>query len=172
MKKHVNSEKHKKNIRTVSTSQPVDTFMVTKSSPTALKVWAAEGTLAFHTVKHHSSYNEMDCTAPLLRTLFVDSEIAKQLSCARTKTEAIINGVLAPRAIYDVKKALEKIPFMSLSTDASNHGHHKLFPLVIQYFDFENGGIQVKLMDLQETNNEKAETIINLIESVLEKQFD
>lgn len=111
----------------------------------------------------------MDCTAPLLRTLFVDSEIAKQLSCARTKTEAIINGVLAPRAIYDVKKALEKIPFISLSTDASNHGHHKLFPLVTQYFDYENGGIQVKLMDLQETNNEKAETITDLIEEVLDK---
>ena len=163
------SEKHKSNIRTATTSQVLDRFMVEKSSPMALKVWAAEGTMAFHTVKHHMSYNSMNCTAPLMRTLFIDSEIAKQLSCGKTKTEAIINGVLAPRALNGVKEALSKVPFVSLSTDASNHGHHKLFPLVTQYFDYENGGIQVKLLDLKETNNEKAENVTNLIEGVLEK---
>ena len=56
---------------------------------------------------------------------------------------------------------------MSISTDANNHGNLKMFPLVVQYFDHTAGGIQVRLLDLKETNNEKSETVSNLIVDVL-----
>lgn len=169
LKKHVESKKHKQQIQTASTSKSMDSFVIPKSSPLAFTVWASEATLAYHTVKHHFSFSSMDCTAPLTRILFKDSEIGQKLTCSRTKTEAIINNVLAPYSIDLIVKNLEKIPFISISTDSSNHGSQKLFPLILQYFDYEKSGIEVKLIALQETTNEKAETVKNVILEVLDK---
>lgn len=41
----------------------------------------------------------MDCTAELVRKLFSGSEVGKQISYARTKTEAIINNVIFPHIL-------------------------------------------------------------------------
>jgi len=71
----------------------------------------------------------MDCTSKLLRETFNDSEIAKRISSARTKTEAI-NSVLDPHAVQEVR-SLQDIPFCGVSTDASNHGAVKIFPILI-----------------------------------------
>lgn len=57
---------------------------------------AALGALSFHTVKHHNSSRSMDCTSALLKKAFPDSDTAKKINNGRTKTEAIVNGVLAP----------------------------------------------------------------------------
>ncbi|XP_067214547.1 protein FAM200B-like [Linepithema humile] len=169
LEKHINTPKHARNIRDASTSKSMTNFVVHKSTPLALKISAAEGTLAFHIMKHHNSFKSMDCTSTLLRTLFDDSDIAKKISCARTKTEAIINGVLSPHCILMVSNDLKNISFVSISTDSSNHGNKKLFPIVVQYFDHIQGGIQVRMLDLQEINNETAETVTSLIEGVITK---
>lgn len=47
----------------------------------------------------------------------------------------------------------------------------KLFPILIQYFDWEHGGIQSKLLDFQSKPNETAQTIADYVNSSLEK-FD
>ena len=48
------------------------------------------------------------------------SEVAKRISSARTKTEAVVNSVLAPHAVQEVTKSLQDILFCGLSKDASN----------------------------------------------------
>lgn len=82
-----------------------------------------------------------------------DSDIAKKLSCARTKTEAIIDHVLSPHSIDVVISALSNVQYLSICTDGSNHGSTKMFPVLVQYFEASNG-IQVKLLDLKSTPNE------------------
>ena len=94
-------KKHKKAIRGRSSSSKVTDFFSKPGSKSDNLVAAAEATMAFHTVKHHLSYKSKDCTATLLSNIFPDSELAKIYSCARTKTEAIVNNVLAP---YTIKK--------------------------------------------------------------------
>jgi len=59
------------------------------------------------------------------------TEVAKRISSARTKTEAIVNSVLAPHAVREVIKSLQDILFCGVSTDASNHGAVKIFPILI-----------------------------------------
>ena len=61
---HVHSAKHKNAARGESSSSKVTDFFVSKTNTS---VTAAEGTLAFHTIKHHNSYRSMDCTSGLLR---------------------------------------------------------------------------------------------------------
>lgn len=162
LEKHLATEKHRKNIRTSAYSSKMDSF-VTKQAGPKREVQAAEATLVFHTVQHNQSFNSLDCTVPLQKCLYADSNIAKEVSCARTKAEAILKNVLAP---YVLKKTLDDlcdIKYISASTDASNHGNIKLFPLLIQYFDYMKDGIQVSLIDLQSQQNETSETISNYV---------
>ena len=95
---HMDTEKHKKAVRGESSLAKLTAFFV-KPGKTENAVNAAEAALAFHTVRHHHSYRSMDCTSVLLKTAFPDSDTAKKLSSARTKTEAIVNGVIAPHSV-------------------------------------------------------------------------
>lgn len=101
--------------------------------------------------------------------MFDDSTTAKKISCARTKTETIINNVLVPRTLEIIAERLECIPFISVATDASNHGSTKMFPILIQYYDYLEGGINVKLIDLKNTKNETSDTISELLLESLNK---
>ena len=44
----------------------------------------------------------------------------------------------------------------------------KVFPIVIQYFDWKNGGLQSKLIEVHQQSNEVAETIVQYIKGTLE----
>lgn len=62
---------------------------------------------------------------------------------------------------------MSDIKYISVSTDASNHGAIKLFPLLIQYFDSQKRGIQVSLIDIQSQQNETSQTISNYVYNTL-----
>ncbi|KAF0706685.1 protein FAM200B-like, partial [Aphis craccivora] len=139
LKAHLDTTKHKSRIASsaVSSSVILDNFVINKNTHDILKVSAVEGTLAFHTVVHHHSYRSMDCTPVILRSITTFSEI--------------------------VIECLKSIPFTSIATDASNHGNTKMFPILIQYYDYLNGGINVKLIDIKNTKNETSDTVCELL---------
>ncbi|KAL0879646.1 hypothetical protein ABMA27_003361 [Loxostege sticticalis] len=159
LERHVATEKHKKMIRAASSSSKVTNFFQPSTSLILKNTHAAEGTLAFHTIKHHQSYNSMECTASLTRKMFADSETAKNLKCGKTKTEAIVNQVVAPHTITTIIETLRNISCLSVATDASNHGADQLFPILIQYFNWTGNGIETKILDLQTLPNETSLSI-------------
>lgn len=101
--------------------------------------------------------------------MYSDSTVVKILTCGHTKTEAIINGVLGPHSLRSIKKEISDVSFVGISTDASNHNSTKMFPVLLQYFHYKKGGIQIKLVDLQSTVNETSETVSELLSSILEE---
>jgi len=113
-------------------NKPTDSILQNKTA-------AAEGTLAYHTLKHHFSFQSTDCTTNLMSSLFNDSEIAKKITSCQTKTKAIAVNVIATYCRDKILEELEDVPFISISSDASNHGSDKLFPVLIQFFSQKNG---------------------------------
>jgi hypothetical protein len=99
----VGCKKRKKALKGETSSAKVTSAFMKLGNKSNDAVLAAEGVLAFHTVKHHSSYKTADCTSIPL-TLFPDSEIARKFSRARTRTEAIINSVIAPHVIENISR--------------------------------------------------------------------
>lgn len=90
----------------------------------------------YHTVQHNLSYNSADCGHKVNQKILHDSKIVKKMSLGRTKAEAIVKDVLAPKAVADVVDVLigesgKPIPF-AIQTDASNKGNRKMFPLAVQ----------------------------------------
>lgn len=146
--RHLETEKHKNSVRSSAGCSKVDNFFSPKFTKLDDQVSAAEGTVAFHTIKHHFSYRSNDCTSPLFKIIFSDSVITKNYTCARTKTEAIVNNVLGPHSVEIVIEELKNISHCGISVDGSNHKYIKLFPILIQYFDWK-GGMKIKIIELK-----------------------
>ena len=118
----------------------------------------------------------MDCGNKLSKQIFDDSRTAKQMQRGRTKAEAIIIGVLSSESVRHIQQDLNVstnfsshrcLPY-SVSSDASNHGNIKMFPLIVQYFTPKTG-INVKLLDFYEDPKETSDDIMSAIKVKLDK---
>ena len=82
-----------------------------------------------------------------------------------------MSNVLAPWATTLVTQDLDQVEFVSLSIDASNHGHVKLLPVVVRYCKIYDGNtsVETKLLDFVELNGETAEEIAAEVLVVIQK---
>lgn len=127
------------------------------------KLSAAGGTFAYHTVCHNHSYSSMDYTSKLIKRMF-----KTKFGCARTKTEAIVNNILAPWCRNVLKEELENIYFISVSIDTSNHKSIKIFPILIRYFSPETG-VHMKVLEISSVKCETSTALSEHVISVLQK---
>ena len=148
-------------------------YFVTAGSKCEDEIIAPEGTLAFHAVKYHHIFLSMDCTSVLLKKIFPNSNIAKKFSSGRTTTEKVVTNVLAQNSIDAVLKSFEEndIAHFSVATDGSNHTEMKLFPIIIQYFNWRKDSLQSKLIEFTNKANETADTIATYVKGTLEKRM-
>ncbi|XP_055913202.1 uncharacterized protein LOC129946862 [Eupeodes corollae] len=165
---HLLTEKHKKNIKSASSCKKVKDFLISRNSKFDDQVSAAEGALAYHTVVHHFGFRSVDCSHKFLKSILPDSKIAQHISSARTKTEAIVINVLAPLSLNCVLDDIKDTKYLSISTDASNHGVQKIFPILLQYFKIDSG-VNIKVVDIQAMKDETSDTISNYLLSTLKK---
>ncbi|XP_066486947.1 MAX gene-associated protein isoform X3 [Tiliqua scincoides] len=163
---HIQSQKHRRSIQNCSSIADIATFVAQSSKPSHA-VNAAEATLAFHDISHHSSYRSMDCTPKLNAEIYSDSDVAKKVSCTRTKTEAIVNKVLGPHSVDVTIQCLKGVSCFGVCTDGSSHGSLKIFPILIQFFDYKLGGIQTKLVELKSAPSETSDTVSSYISDTL-----
>ncbi len=69
-------------------------------------------------------------------------------------------------AMEELKEQLRNAHCISLSTDASNHGSIKLFPIVVRYF-LPHEDVRVKFLEFRELPGETSDLIINYLMEVL-----
>ncbi|PSN58089.1 hypothetical protein C0J52_06518 [Blattella germanica] len=66
-----------------------------------------------------------------------DLQTVAKLSCGRTKAEALVRNIIAPKSVNDFVKILSSSEntkrLFSLATDASNKGNRKMFPVCLRY---------------------------------------
>lgn len=74
---------------------------------------------------------------------------------AKTKCQAIIVNVFA-------QEELSQRRFVSIYTDASNHGSMKIFPVLVRYFN-PTGGVYVKILDVSSKGGETSTIIGDLL---------
>ena len=60
------------------------------------------------------------------------------------RTEPIINSVIAAHAVENITQVFKNntVSYRGDVKDASSHSAVKVFPVVIQYFDWKDGGVQ------------------------------
>ena len=65
-------------------------YFVTAGSKCEDVITTAEGTLAFHAVKHNHSFLSMDCTSVFLKKIFPDSNVAKEFSSGQRQKKLVL----------------------------------------------------------------------------------
>nr|XP_049699481.1 uncharacterized protein LOC126055228 [Helicoverpa armigera] len=159
IEKHQKCNEHQKRERSASLSASLKIFLKTEQMSTQEeKVIAAEVTKAYHSVKHCLSFNSLECDAKLDHTLYGDSKIAEKLTLGRTKASAIAHNVLGPASTQEAVETLQKDTFYSISTDASNHGATKMFPLMVRFYS-PNTNLKTCVLDFYEDAHETASAI-------------
>lgn len=91
-----------------------------------------------------------------------------KFSCSRTKCQAIITNVIAPFVEQMLQEDLQNVHYVSISTDASNHGNIKLFPVLVRYF-VPTEGVHVKTLDFTSQPGETSIIISDLIMTTANK---
>lgn len=150
------TDKHKKAETANSGCQPLTNFVKRVDLNTA----AREGVWAYHVVNANNSFLSTACTSKLFRECFG----MKNFHSAKTKTEAIVTNVLAPLGEDMLKEELSNCRFVTLTTDASNHGNTKMMPVIVRYF-VPTIGVRVKMLDLSSIKNETSDTIFDLLKN-------
>ena len=80
---------------------------------------------------------------------------------AAQRQKKLLLAKLLQCCIDAVLKSFEEndIVYFGVVTDGSNHNELKLFPMIIEYFDWSKGGLQSKLIEFTNKANETADTI-------------
>lgn len=129
---HVNTTKHKKALDAASSTPSVTNFFKQgEMSKSDLQNAACEGVWAYHVISSNYSFRSSDCASKIIRLCF---GVMPQFHCARTKCEAIVTNVFAPYVLQELQNDFTDCHFVSLMTDASNHGNIKMFPVLARYF--------------------------------------
>ena len=73
-------------------------------------------------IVQHISFLTADHMAPLYRTMFPDSNIAKNFRCKRTKTTCILNKALYPRIKTNLVEYMSENPYALVNDGSSDCG--------------------------------------------------
>lgn len=161
IEKHLTTDKHKKALNAKSISNPVTNFFPSTINYT---ISACEGVWAYHVIKENHSFRSSDCASKIFRTCFE----LKNYHCGRTKCEAIAKNVLASFSESELRTELAKATFVTILTDASNHGNVKIMSVNVRYF-IPTAGVRVKLLNFFSQKGETSQIITSLVTSIAER---
>ncbi|KAJ1148418.1 hypothetical protein NDU88_001254 [Pleurodeles waltl] len=167
IKTHEAGSQHKKNASGRAKMATISAYLQPSFQPEVAKVTAAEVTQVYHAVKHHISYRSLDCGFKLSKVIYPDSSIAAKASCGRTKASSITKTVLAPLSLQQAYEDLQD-GYFSVCSDASNKGNIKLYPLLLQHFNFTSG-VTYTLLDFYDDDAETATAIAQQITNKLKE---
>lgn len=162
VRRHLQSKYHIANVQASASTSKISKFFVSKQSKAHEDVAFAEVSFCYHSVIHSHSYVSAGCTSTIFKKMFPDSEIAAKYSCGKTKISAIISKIIGKHSkLYILNQLKNNRPF-SISTDASNKGNVKTFPLIVRYFD-HNIGVKTGLLSFISLEAEDTKTISNAL---------
>lgn len=126
--------------------------LLKKYSAQNIRATISKLSMGYHNVKHHQTYNNCDCPIKPNAIIYNDFSLVNKFTADENKSSSLAKPVLGPIAIKlilcDFKKDIQETKFFSISSDASNRGDIKLFPLVVNYF-ISDQGIKNKILGLK-----------------------
>ncbi|KAG0432211.1 hypothetical protein HPB47_021055 [Ixodes persulcatus] len=157
-KHHASTQKHKQKSLVSKQSAALTKFFTPATSSAKDKLTAAELGTIFRGIKHNY--------------ILPDSDVACRMQLGRTKMEHLVKDALAPYAVKCIVEKLRpagrNLPF-ALSTDASNKGNRKPFPVAVRFYDVNDAGITDALINFCEQADETSGGICEVLATSVEK---
>jgi hAT family C-terminal dimerisation region len=137
------------------------------NDPLTYKVSRAEVLMTNFIVENNLPIAVSDKCGPLFKSMFPDSDIAKNYQCAKTKTFCILNGALAPSFHAALVNVMQNNPY-SLATDGSNDSDlTKMNPVTVKIYDINRSMVTSNFLDMCTTTGATAAAIFEKIDLVL-----
>ncbi|KAL0849463.1 hypothetical protein ABMA28_013746 [Loxostege sticticalis] len=143
--KHMKTTKHENSVPT-SSQRSMTTFL-TKNNEGVKK---GEILMAAFVAEHNLSMNVMEHMPQLIKNICTDSDIAKDLSCGRTKTTALIKSVTGKTAENYVIEQCRNRKFSLIVDESTDMGCIKHLCMVVRYYDEKVTDTFLGLIPLQD----------------------
>lgn len=112
------------------------------------KIKVTEIKLAAFYATHNIAFELIDDMVPLLKDLFDDSQIAKDLKLSRKKCRQLIVNVLGKRETEKIINNLITTKFSILVDESTTIANDKMLCLAAQYFSIESEKVVTELLEL------------------------
>ncbi|EFN81231.1 hypothetical protein EAI_00132, partial [Harpegnathos saltator] len=147
--KHAKSGKHVNNmlIRNVNPSVSL-TVNNNTFEDHATKVKIAEIKLAAFYATHNIAFEIVNDVIPLLKDIFTDSHIAKDLTLSRRKCTQIIRNIVAKRANEKLISNLLNIRFSISLDESTSVTNDKILCILVKYFSIQSNKVVTELLEL------------------------
>ena len=165
-RRHVNSAKHRDNARRVAENTDVRTFFSINTEQ--LNVTRAEIAMVNFLIEHNLPLAAADHATSMFNTVFVDSKIAKNFACRRTKATNVLY-FLAEKEQKALAEKMRAQPF-TLATDGSHdrQSDTQLYPIVVRLYDASLGRITDVVLSIPScTTSCTGENIFHLLNDAL-----
>lgn len=158
---HSKSKKHISAVGVVSASKSIATYV--KGSVASN---AAQGSLSLF-IAAHCSILSVDHLGLLCSKQFKTSEAALNLTLHRTKCTAIINSVLSPHFVTNLKESIRDNYYSILIDESTDISVNKFLGITIIYLDKKIGEVVSTYLSLVEIAACDAQTITDTIKQTL-----
>ncbi|KAL5232786.1 hypothetical protein ACI65C_000196 [Semiaphis heraclei] len=149
VRKHLASQKHTKNVKSVKNVVPINQMLETVSESGNL-VKTAELRLAMFISEHNIAFRTTDHLVQLLKVLNSESQTIKNISCNRTTATKIVTNVIGV-------------------TGFEQSSSIKHLALVVRIFDKETFTVTDQFLDLIQISNATALSVFNAVVSFFNK---
>ncbi|XP_060858585.1 uncharacterized protein LOC132935958 [Metopolophium dirhodum] len=150
IKKHCNSSNHIKSLKSSSHFKNImlNFQVMAKSNPLNNSVKTAEIKLSALLAEHNVAFSLINHLEPLLKEIFPDSKICKEMKLKRTKATNIITNVIAPVEKEMLSLKLNKSKFSIMIDESTDVACISTMCTVVRFFDTESKIIVTRFWDL------------------------
>ena len=173
IKTHINSAKHKDNLRNESSMNMMHNFLKRDDKLSDDKVTRAECLMVSFIVGNNLPLATADKLSDLMPAMFPDSKIAGAFACKRTKTTHVVHEIA-----QDCKSKMSAIisdNVFGLATDGSSDRGYKnqIYPSVVRYYDRDIGRIVTGVLGLSACEgNSTGENIFHLLDKEVKEHTE
>lgn len=148
--KHSTRQKHIKNMSAVNITKPLASYFTKNKEEQKHinNVKKAEIKLSVFFAEHNVATQVVDHLVPLLKTIFDDSNICKDVTLGRTKCGQIINNVIGAHETRILVENLKKNYFSILTDESTDISEKKNMCLLVRYCDIRSNKVKTNLLEL------------------------
>lgn len=162
VRKHLASQKHTTNIKSVKNVVPINKMLETASESGNL-VKTAELRLAMFISEHNIAFITTDHLVQLLKVLGSESQTIKNILCNRTKATKIVTNVIGATGFEQTVSKLKTQYFSLILDESTDKSSIKHLALVVRIFDKETFTVTDQFLDLIQISNATALSVFNAV---------
>ncbi|KAI4455425.1 hat family dimerization domaincontaining protein-related [Holotrichia oblita] len=169
IKNHSRSKKHMRASKQLK-KQPTITSYVENNQP-KYKAREAEIKLVGYITEHNIPFSAIDHLTDLLKSIFPDSDIAKNISLKRTKATNIVINIIGPIQKQNLANKLKHTKFSILVDEATDIACVKTLCIVVRFYDKSVESVVSQfwsIVQLAENEAEKRATAERLYKLILD----